>query len=224
VKLKLLALLAALLLVFGAAACSSDDSSSGDDTTTTEEEDEETTTTEEEEEEEEPDADAAEAALEKVERNFGLTKREPDDTTDETTDDTTDDTTTDTGDLGIEGLSEDEQACLLDALAADPALLELAESIDSASVEEQAALLDVMFQCIDPSILGTVFAQGIAESSPSVTAEQAQCLGEGFVELTPESIAEFLIINSDPTYTPSDQAVQEALDLFLSCEVDPTTL
>lgn len=218
-KIKALALLSALLLVVGLSACSSsDDSSKDDDTTTTEEttettEDDSSDTTEEEEEEE---VDKAEAALDKIESNFGLSKKDPSDSTDETTGD--DSEVTDSG------LTPDEEECLVDALSADPDLLEVIDTLETASVEDQAAVLDVMFECVDPSVLGVAFAEGIAEANPSLTTADALCLGDAFANLAPETIAELLLLNSDPTYTPSPEAQEAILGLFTDCDIDPTSL
>lgn len=222
-KLKALSLAAAMLLILGLSACSSsDDASDEEDTTTTEEESPDTTeddSSDTTDEDTDDDTDAAEAALDKIESNFGLTKKDPSDSTDDTTDDTSDDTT-----VSDSGLTPEEEECLVAELTDNPDLLEVIDALDTASVEDQAAVLDVMFECIDPSVLGVAFAQGIAESSPSLTADDALCLGDAFANLPPEIIAELLLLNSDPTYEPSLDAQDAVLTLFTDCGVDPATL
>ncbi len=223
-KLKALSLAAALLLVLGLSACSSsDDASDGasddKDTTTTEDDSSDTTEDETDTTEDSGDTDKAEAALDKIESNFGLSKKDPGDSTDDTDPDSTDDTSVSDG-----GLTPDEEDCLVEALSDDPDLLDVIDSLDTAPVEDQAAVLDVMFTCVDPSVLGVAFAQGIAESSPSLSDDDALCLGDGFTSLPPETIAELLLLNSDPTYTPSADAQDAILTLFADCGIDPSTL
>lgn len=231
---KLLPFLFAFLLLGAAVGCSSSEDDAGDDegTTTTAEdsgsEDEGGDEGEEEGEDEGDDGetDKAEAALEEITKNFGITKKDPDSSSDDGDDpseDEGDDGETDTG-FDDSGLSADEEDCLLEALLENPDLLDIAENAETATVEEQAELLDVLFACVDPSVLGDAFAEGIAESVPGLTADEATCLGEGFTALDPDVIADLLLINADPTYTPGMETQEALMDLFTNCGIDPTAL
>lgn len=166
-KLKALSMLAALLLVTGLSACSSSDDAS-DDTTTTEAERTDDTSDDTADDEGE-DVDEAEAALEKIERNFGLNKKDDDssDTTD--SDDTLDSDLT-------SGLSDEEQECVVDSLAGDEDLLAIAEDIESASPEDQSLVLQVFYSCLSPESLELVLADFTAGLGVDVTPDEADCI------------------------------------------------
>lgn len=164
-KLKFLSLTVALTLVLAVSACSSsDDASDDEDTTTTEEESPDTT----EEDEEEPpadDTDAAEAALDKIESNFGLTKKAPADDTDDTSD---------TSD--IEGLTEEESECVVDELAGDEELLAIAEEIETADPEDQSLVLQVFYGCLGPDSRALMIEEFTTGFGLDVSTDEADCI------------------------------------------------
>lgn len=111
-----------------------------------------------------------------------------------------------------------QEECLQDALLANP---DLFATVDDpyADPELIAEALEVTMACLDEETVAAYFAQGLLDEVPDLTSEQVDCLTEGFLSLPPETLTELILLDSDPTASPSDDTIVATFELLAGCDL-----
>jgi hypothetical protein len=117
-------------------------------------------------------------------------------------------------------LTPDQASCLSDELLDDDELLAVLVVLGSdPDAEPDPALITPLWGLFSTCDLGSALAESLQAEDPTLTDEQALCVGEGMLDLDPEIVDELLGAMSEPGAEPSAEMLEALLDLFSTCDI-----